>query len=230
MAISNWIQNMCNSVEASPRLRGWMAAGVLAAALPVAAAPLSYVESVSGDLPESSGFPVLMLGAGNNTVSGSQFFSAIGGVSGDFDSFRFVVPTGMHLVSVKYAAQMTGTVGTLPSLYVDTFIDDVPVTKALAHEKVNVLDPSQPLADSFALGLPLGAGQYLLYEGQLGGIFNNQSANWNYTWTLAVENDVPEPASMALVLPALGTLAWVRRRSVRRAVAGQATSQAVTPA
>jgi hypothetical protein len=76
-------------------------ASVLVAALLVAApastSPITYDESVDGDLtsPFNAPLKLLLFDSGINTVSGRL------GVSGDFDSFAFSIPIGLGLVSAS---------------------------------------------------------------------------------------------------------------------------------
>ncbi len=133
-----------------------------------------YDESINGDLPElASATPMLTLGIGLNTVLGSQFLDTIGpSTSGDFDSFRFLVPTGARLVSIGFTSTITGTVGgPVGSLYIDTFFDrfNNPGYSLIANEKINVLDPANPISGSLVAGLPVDAGTYLLFQGPVCG-------------------------------------------------------------
>jgi hypothetical protein len=188
------------------------------------AAPLAYDEASNGDLPESSGWPVLTLDTGVNTVKGSQYFRAIyPNVTSDFDSFQFVVPLGGQLTGIGFGITVTNSTGPAVSeLYLDTFIDSGgPSYKTVvAHEQMNLLDPASPIAGSFAAGLPLDAGTYLLFEGQMGVLdFWGQGVDWDYTWTFTVAPaPVPEPdsaASFGGMVTMLGAVALWRRAKAR---------------
>ena len=182
------------------------------------AAPVQYQESVSGDLPQNGALTNFNFEVGANTISGFQQFDARNGVAADFDHFKFVLPAHTQLVGIKLATQMTETIGqlTLP-LYLDIFVDALPAVTVSAHEKVNLLDPANPLAGSFSATMPLSAGSYLFYEGQVGSLYAGQAVFWNYTWTFDVAA-VPEPGSVTLVGAALLGLAAARRRQRRSSV------------
>ncbi len=173
-----------------------------------------YDESVNGDLPElASATPTLTLGIGLNTVLGSQFLDTIGpSTSGDFDSFRFLVPTGARLISIGFTSTITGTVGgPVGSLYIDTFFDrfNNPGYSLIANEKINVLDPANPISGSLVAGLPVDAGTYLLFQGQFVGDAEKR-ADWSYVWTLEVA-PVPLPASGLLFAGGLGLIGALSR-------------------
>ena len=81
------------------RVAGLVVAVSLIAA-PAIAAPITYLESVSGDLPNSSRLPrvsltLLLFELGSNIVSGR-----LGGPD-PLDSFAFVIPGGTELVSAR---------------------------------------------------------------------------------------------------------------------------------
>src|SRR5262245_41323269 len=65
-----------------------------------AAGPISYSESVSGDLDGfASPLTTFVFDVGTNTIAGTQFVASPS--SFDFDSFAFQVPVGMEVVSAR---------------------------------------------------------------------------------------------------------------------------------
>lgn len=199
-----------------------LAAMLVLVATSASAGTVNYLESVSGDLPESSGFPVLTLGVGVNTVSGSSFvnFPAGGPSSADFDSFKFVVPVGTILTGITYTSTVTLDTTNEPSLRMEAFVDTVtPLAASACHEFYIINQPATgpaclvPPGNTFSAALPLPADTYLLFEGQFAAT-NFGVTNWDYTWTLTVQA-VPEPASITLMCAGWALIAMV---SVRRRI------------
>jgi hypothetical protein len=176
---------------------------------PAHSTPIHYNESTDGDLPETAPFPVLDLGSGANTISGSSTLttSSTAITDHDFDSFAFTVPAGMQLTSIQYTSQVTSSVN--PGLVqFQEFLDTEPSLVAISSEFIQVV-PSDPSAGaSLSSVLPVGPGEYLLFQGQFEAS-TNENANWDYTWTLTV---VPEPSSILMLSTTIGLLGAVRRR------------------
>ena len=173
------------------------------------AATLNYQESVSGDLPEISPWVLLNLDVGANTVSGSSRLtvSSTAITFHDFDSFRFVVPVGTELTSIQFDATVTSA--TNPGVVnIDTFFDlgPAPFTTVLGHELISIEPGSLPAGASLSSNLPVGPGEYLLFQGQLQGTFN-EDVSWDYTYTLdVVATPLPAVAPMGAALLLLGVM------------------------
>jgi hypothetical protein len=202
--------------------------GALAAMLALmagsaSAGTLTYIEAVSGDLPESSNFPILALDVGVNTVSGtgSVNFPVGGPNSADFDSFKFTVPTGTVLTAITYTSTVTLDTTNEPSLRMEAFIDTLGPLVAVACQEFYIINQPAtgptclvPPGNTFNSPLPLGAGTYLLFEGQFQPTQFGET-DWNYTWTLTVQA-VPEPASITLMCAGIALLGMAAvRRSIR---------------
>jgi PEP-CTERM motif len=198
---------------------------VLAAILTILAIPAGatviYNEAVNGDLPESSGFPVLTLAVGTNDVLGTSFvnFPSGGPNTADFDSFEFIVPAGLMLTDISYAPTVTLDTTGEPTLRMEAFLDIVSPLSAAACQEFYIINQTSigptclvPPGNTFNSPLPLGANTYLLFEGQFAALTGE--TDWSYDWTLTVA-PVPEPASMVSVgagIFLLGIAAARRRR------------------
>lgn len=66
---------------------------------PAVAAPITYLESLNGDLPDAAPLTLFTVDLGLNTISGSTAFSVP--IGADIDNFAFTVPVGMEVQSMK---------------------------------------------------------------------------------------------------------------------------------
>jgi hypothetical protein len=211
---------------------GWLSAALIAIAgfagvtQPAVATPLNYNEAVSGDLPEDPPYPVLPLGVGVNTVTGTSDFDALppAPLSADFDDFEFTVPAGTQLVSFGFTSNVTSGSGSPTWMRIETFIDTSDASTALACEENWVINEPAfssaclvpPFAPdgTFATVMPLDAGTYLLAMGQFAAS-NAGATDFSYTWTLTVQS-IPEPSSTTALLSGLITLGALRFTSRRK--------------
>jgi hypothetical protein len=187
-----------------------------------AGATVIYNEAVNGDLPESSGFPVLTLAVGTNDILGTSFvnFPSGGPNTGDFDSFEFIVPTGMMLTNITYTPTVTLDTTGEPTLRMEAFLDTVAPLASAACQEFYIINQTSigptcnvPPGNTFSSPLPLPENTYLLFEGQFAPT-NFGETDWSYDWTLTV-TPTPEPASMVSVgagIVLLGIAAARRRR------------------
>jgi PEP-CTERM motif len=198
---------------------------VLAAMLTLLAIPAGatviYNEAINGDLPESSGFPVLTLAVGTNDILGTSFvnFPNGGPNTADFDSFEFIVPAGMYLTGIAYAPTVTLDTTGEQTLRMEAFLDIVSPLASAACQEFYIINQTSigptclvPPGNTFN-SPALGANTYLVFEGQFQPSKLGQT-NWSYDWTLTVA-PVPEPASMVSVgagVALLGIAAARRRR------------------
>jgi len=162
------------------------------AVAPATAAPISYVESVSGDLATALPAPtVFTLDAGVNTVSGTLAFTQADGL--ERDSFAVSVPVGMQLTSIAFAFTTTlvGHNDFAEKVFTFDFGNLFPQFPIPAFGIIDVMGASP--VDVFAIALPVGPGVYGIFDngGQIGG----PGFTADYTWSLTVvPTAVPEPA------------------------------------
>lgn len=200
--------------------RGLIAAGFAAVLLMTPgvgrATPVNFNEATGGDLPETSPWPIFTLDVGANTISGHSLLRAdsVEITAYDFDSFQVVVPEGDVLTSMSLSIEFTEIVNP-GSVTFDTFFDQGPSPYTVLKESTVSIYPTStnPIAD-LATPLPVGPGQYLLFQGLVQGT-TNENVNWDYTYTFNVAaSGVPLPgsASMTAALAAAGLLRRNRGR------------------
>ena len=172
-------------------MRNLLAVAILAAGS-VLAAPISYQESVGGDLPDlADAVSIFVLDLGSNTVSG-QISSEV-----DFDNFAVEIPVGMRLDSITL--QGTGTVQ-MQYMLAQGFTSKAASVDYVAPAIVTLTHLSAP-------------GTYLVRQ-----VRNASPKGFgptDYTWTFNVSSTTaatPEPASIGLAGMALLGLIAARRR------------------
>ncbi len=177
---------------------------------PALAVPIMYDEQVDGDLPDpfASNPPLLVLASGVNTIAGSISLSSLQGQS-DPDNVLIRIPQGLTLRSI--VTDIAQTEGLSPAL----------ARLMTLSEVVGVATPGNELATAvisipstgrsvFELALPLGPGDYLIYDTALLGTGSGLSKS-SYLIEMLV---VPEPISLLLVL--VGAMVLVLRRPGER--------------
>jgi hypothetical protein len=173
-------------------------AGVPRPQEPGDATPVTYLEAVSGDLPDSGSLTsVGVLGNGLNTVSGTtSFISSQGGSVADHDAFTFEVPAGLVVTHISYEWVLTpveGPVGELFSADIDYGLSSQSGSSSLSVELFDNASISAGTVSAFADLLPGGAGVYELTttgDGTSGLGAPGESLGWTveYTWTLTVSS------------------------------------------
>jgi hypothetical protein len=171
-----------------------------------AAAPVSYQESVGGDLAGFSPLTVFTLDAGINTISGRYGETSL--TSFDWDSFAFLVPDGIVLDSV--AVTISDAVNDPAQAFWGMFTGTVWNAGTL----LGSLFPESPGASSFAG--PFDAGSYnisVLGFGRAG----TEPGLVDYTFSLTAHStaQVSEPSPLALLAAACIVCGIARRRKAR---------------
>ena len=174
-------------------------------AVPAAAVPITYVESIDGDLSVVDPLTVFTLDVGLNTVSGS-FGSTEQDT--DFDSFAFIVPAGLQVVSG--GVELLDLTGDITSTQWSLFSGS---TLVGVGSLVQNLAPSSPGSAPLTV-LPLGPGSYNMSHVVFFFAGTEPSNTASYQFTLDVQSEVPEPATWALL--GVGLVAVACRARVRR--------------
>lgn len=180
------------------------------------ATPVSYSESVSGDLPFLLPLtPPLDFDLGLNTVSGNMHLRP---GSGDTDSFAFSIPTGAQLTNINLSLVTTVDSGTqLANTRWAVVVGNAFSFPPIVEQQFDLLVGSPGSVLGGALTLPAGLWGIQSYGGTYGGSLEG-GVSTDYTWTFTVEpapSAVPEPASLMLLTSGLFG-AIVRRVRVRR--------------
>jgi hypothetical protein len=177
----------------------------------LAAAPVSYSESIDGDLSDfSSPLQTFNLDVGINSISGTLGTNADGTL--DFDSFAFIVPAGMEMYFGR--VQMADAdIGDILSASWRLQVGSVDYNGGSFIEFVGVGAPDI----GFVAAAPLSAGLYNLSAASYVHPETPLPARADFTFTLRVREEVPEPSFHGLVMILCAALA--RRDRQRRPAA-----------
>lgn len=166
------------------------------------AAPVTYLESVSGDLPGNGSLTILLLDVGVNTIRG--LFGASNNEL-DLDSFAFIVPPGSEVVAAT--VRLTDVLGDVIDTRWALWRGSSFFSNGTFIEELFSTSPGS----SSLLNGPLAADIYNFSHSGFTWTFQGAS---QYTFSLTVQQaTVPEPASLALVGVALLLATTARRRS-----------------
>jgi hypothetical protein len=183
-----------------PCLRFGVTLGFAAALTSFAsAAPITYIESVSGDL---SGLApaVFTLDEGLNTVSGTTGFTSS---TNDFDSFAFVVPDGLQVNGIKVI--ISDISGDFDDAIWGLYHGGTGLNEGTRLQFVTV-----PAPGSFSVpAVPLPAGSYNFSAAR--NDFTGSPVSADYTFIIDAA-PVPEPATSLSALAIAAALAFHRRR------------------
>jgi hypothetical protein len=181
----------------------------LAAARPVAAAPLDYDEVVEGDLSGDNAAPTLLVFAvGDNRVSGSMGASDVGF---DPDLLSFEVLPGQLLTSIDLLVlEPDSTVGTgiFTAIAAGGSIDPFDASQHLGNALVASTGSVLPLLAAGTIfgapgfDAPLGPGRYTFW-------IQETSTRVDYALAFQV---VPEPGTATVLAAGLGAIAVLRSR------------------
>jgi len=184
------------------------------------ATPITYAESVSGDLQALCPCNVFAFDLGVNSVSGTSFQNTSLNIS-DFDSFAFFIPVGAQLTKVTYSFIATFSGGGTGGTAADRFVLDegnaFPIAPFISDEIVNFMAAS-PV--SLFSALPLDSGTYTLQNFEkIATLGLNTSVD--YRWEFTVSTAVPEPETLRLLgLGLIGlflSATQIRRKSIASA-------------
>lgn len=178
-----------------------------AAAGRASAAPVIYLESMSGDLPQI-GFPlpILAFDVGTNIVSGR--FGRDAADNSDLDSFAFTILAGAVLVSG--GVTLTDAQGDITSSTWRFGRGSANSTQGTLLEPLTSSSPGSAALTT----VPQGPGTYNMTHITFGQVDPAPNTS-DYTFTFEVRSTaaVPAPAGLVLALAGVPLLGLVRRRA-----------------
>ena len=150
-----------------------------------AATPISYDESVSGDLSGNSFNPVFTFDAGVNTVIGSSFqsFPMTGPATQDGDWFSFIVQPGQQLTEITF--EFTNLLATGGYGKLDSYFN----LRNVASDSISLLSTT-PGVDQivFETIVPLADGTYIFQLSNSAAGSGGDSATYDYTLKFTVSD------------------------------------------